>query len=117
EVLRRQQDRRPLAAKVADDRPDLVATPRIETRRRLVEEEHARLGEQAGREVEPPSHAARVRLRGPVGGVGELEALEQLRRASASLCAREPEQAPEHLEVLAARQQLVDRGELTGQGE
>ena len=117
EVLRRQQDRRPVAAQVADDLPDLVATPRIETGRRLVEEEHARLREQAGREVEPPSHAARVRLRGSVGGVGELEALEQLRRAAAGLRAREPEQAPEHLEVLAAGQQLVDRGELTGQGE
>src|SRR5207245_7108387 len=58
EVLRRQQDRRPLAAQVADDRPDHVATPRIETRRRLVEEEYARLRKQARREVEPPSHAA-----------------------------------------------------------
>ena len=104
EVLRRQQDRRPLAAQVADDLPDLVATPRIETRRRLVEEEHARLREQAGRQVEPPSHPARVCLRGSVGGVGELEALEQLRRAAAGLRAREPEQAPEHLQVLAARQ-------------
>jgi hypothetical protein len=81
---------------------------------RLVEEEHARLGEQAGRQVEPPSHAARVRLRGSVGGVGELETFEQLRRSAAGLRAREPEQAPEHLQVLAARQELVDRGELTG---
>ena len=104
EVLRRQQDRRALAAQVTDDLPDLVATPRIETRRRLVEEEHARLREQAGREVEPPSHAARVCLRGSVGGVGEFEALEQLRRATAGLSAREPEQAPEHLEVLASGQ-------------
>ncbi len=85
EVLRRQQDRRPLAAQVADDLPDLVATPRIETCRRLVEEEHARLREQARREVEPPSHAARVGLRGSVGGLDELEALEQLRRAAAGL--------------------------------
>jgi hypothetical protein len=49
EVRGRQQDRRPLAAQVADDLPDLVATSRIETCRRLVEEEHARLCEQAGR--------------------------------------------------------------------
>ncbi len=104
EVLRRQQDRRPVTAQVADDLPDLVATSRIETSRRLVEEEHARLREEAGREVEPPSHAARVRLRRSVGGIGELEALEQLRRAPAGPRAREPEQTPEHLEVLAARQ-------------
>ena len=115
EVLRRQQDRRSLAAKVADDLPDLVATARIKTRRRLVEEEHTRLREQAGRQVESPSHPARVRLCRSVSGVGELEALEQLRRSAAGLRAREPEQAPEHLQVLAARQQLVDRRELTGQ--
>ena len=85
EVLRRQQDRRALAAQVADDLPDLVATPRIETGGRLVEEEQARPGEQAGREVESPSHPARVGLRRPLGGVGELEALQQLRCATAGL--------------------------------
>jgi hypothetical protein len=70
EVLRRQQDRRALAAQVADDLPDLVPTSRIETRGRLVEEEHARLGEQAGGEVESTSHPARVGLRRPLGRVG-----------------------------------------------
>jgi hypothetical protein len=104
EVLRRQQDRRSVAAKVADDLPDLVATARIKARCRLVEEEHTRLREQAGRQVESPSHPARVRLCRSVSGVGELEALEQLRRSAAGLRAREPEQAPEHLEVLAASQ-------------
>ena len=117
EVLRRQQDRRAFAAQVADDLPDLVATPRIETGGRLVEEEHARPGEQARREVESPAHPARVGLRRAIGGVGELEALEQLRCAIARLRAGEPEQAPEHLQVLAAGEQLVDCGELTGQGE
>ena len=117
EVLRRQQDRRALAAQVADDVPDLVATSRIETCCRLVEEEHTRLREHAGREVEPPPHPARIRLRGSVGGVRELEALEELRRSAACLRAREPEQPPEHLEVLAARQELVDGRELTGQGQ
>src|SRR5581483_3935344 len=117
EVLRRQQDRRALAAQVADDLPDLVAAAGIETCGRLVEEQHTRLGEQAGGEVEPPPHPTRVGLRGSVGGVDELESLQQLRRAAACLRSRETEEAPEHLEVLATRQQLVDRRELTGQGE
>ncbi|HYX76654.1 MAG TPA: hypothetical protein VE757_05710, partial [Gaiellaceae bacterium] len=43
EVLRRQQDRRPLAAEIADDLPDLVTTSRIEARGRLVEEAAAEL--------------------------------------------------------------------------
>jgi hypothetical protein len=117
EVLRRQQDRRALAAQVADDLPDLATTPGIEACRRLVEEEDARLREQTGREVELQSHATRVGLRRPVGSIRELEALEQLRRAAAGVCAREPEQPPEHLEVLTAGQQLVHRRELTGQRE
>src|SRR5207244_31525 len=102
EVLSRQQDRRARAAQVADDLPDLVATPRIETCGRLVEEEHTRLREHAGCEVEPPPHAARICLRGSVGGIRELEALEQFRRAAACLRTGEPEQASEHLEVLTA---------------
>jgi hypothetical protein len=88
EVLRGQQDRRSLAAQVADDVPNLVATTRIETRRRLVEEEHTRLREHARCEVEAPPHTARIRLRGSVSGVRELEALEQLRSAAARLGAR-----------------------------
>ena len=117
EVLRRQQDRRPFAPQVADDVPDLVAASRIEPGGRLVEEEHPRLGEHARREVEPPPHTARVCLCGSVGGIHELEAAEQLRSTVSCFLAREPEQAPEHLEVLAARQQLVDRCELTRQGQ
>src|SRR5205814_9309314 len=85
EVLRRQQNRRPFAPQVADDVPDLVATSWIEPGGRLVEEEHTRLREHAGGEIEPPSHAARIRLGSSVGGVHELEALEQLRRAAACL--------------------------------
>jgi hypothetical protein len=117
EVLRRQQNRRAFAAQVADDRPDLVATSRIEAGGRLVEEEHAWPGEQARCEVKSPAHPARVGLRGSIGGVGELEALEQLRCAIARFRAGEAEQASEHLQVLAACEQLVDGGELTGQGE
>src|SRR5207244_4173997 len=73
-------------------------------------------GEHARGEVEPPPHTARICLRGSVGGVRELETLKQLRRAAACLRAGEPKQAPEHLEVLTARQQLVDGRELTRQG-
>ena len=45
---------------------------------RLVEEQHRRARDERGREVEPAAHAAGVGLRHAVGGVGEVEALEQL---------------------------------------
>ena len=51
---------------------------RVEAGGRLVEEQHRRAVDERGGEVEPPAHAARVGADGPVGGVGELEALEQL---------------------------------------
>ncbi len=76
EVLGRQQDCRARAAQVAHDLPDLVATPRIETRGGLVEEEHTRLCKHAGCEIKPPPHATRICFRGSVGSVCELEALE-----------------------------------------
>ena len=115
EVLGGEQKRRPLADELAHDRPDLVAAARIQPGRRLVQEQHARAGQQARREVETSPHPTGVRARRAVGGVSQVEALEQLVRPPASLRGREVEQAPEHLEVLPAGQHLVDRRELAGQ--
>ena len=44
---------------------------RVEPGGRLVEEEHARAGDQAGAEVDAPAHAARVGLELAIGRVGE----------------------------------------------
>ena len=67
------------------DGPDL----RVEPRRRLVEEEHARAVHEAHGDVEPPLHAARVGAGQPVGRIGEAEALEQRRpRARLELARR-----------------------------
>ena len=70
---------------------------------------------QARGEVEPAAHPAGVRARRPIGGVGELEALEQLAGPAARLLLREVEQAAEHLKVLPAGEDLVDGGELSRQ--
>ena len=80
EVLGSEQKRRPLADELAHDRPDLIAAARIQPGRRLVQEQHARPGEQARREVETSPHPTRVRPSRAVGGVREFEALEQLVR-------------------------------------
>ena len=82
---------------------------------RLVEEDHRRAEDERGGEVQPPAHAARVRLGGTLGRVGELEALEQLVRALARLGALEVVELPDHLEVLEAGQVVVDRGVLSGE--
>ncbi len=53
---------------------------RVEPGGGLVEEEHRRAHHQRGGEVEAAAHAARVGLGQTIRRVGELEALEQLRR-------------------------------------
>ena len=117
QILRRQHERRSLADELAHDRPDLVAAARVEPGGGLVEEEDPRPRQQARCEVEPAAHPAGVGARGAVGGVGEVEALEQLVRATPGRRRREVEQAAEHHQVLAAREDLVDRRELSRQPE
>ena len=83
EVLGRQQDGRALRDEVLDRLPQADAAARVQARRRLVEEQDRRVGDQRGREVEAAAHAAGVGLGDALGGVGEVEALEQLAGARA----------------------------------
>ncbi len=73
--------------------------------------------DQAGAEVEPAAHAARVGLGRPVGGVGQLEPLEERPRPLARLGGGHVVQPPDHLEVLQAGEVLVDRGVLSREAD
>ncbi len=108
EILGREQQRRALAHLVADDLPHAEAAAGVEPGRRLVEEEQLRPADQRAREVEAPSHAARVRLRDPVGGAFEVERSQQLGCTLLGVGRAELVEAAEHPEVLAAGQVLVD---------
>ena len=81
EVLGGEEDRRAVVRQRLDGLPDREPAARVQARARLVEEDHLRAADQAHREVEPPAHAAAVGGDATVGGVGEIEALEQLVRA------------------------------------
>ena len=70
EVLRREHEGRAAGDELAHQVPELAAGGRVEAGRRLVEEEHRRRGDEAGGEVEPPAHAARVGLDQASAGVG-----------------------------------------------
>ena len=80
EVLRRQEQVTPSRTLRPDHVPHTESAARVETGRRLVEEEHARTSDQGAREVEPAPHAARIGLGDPVGGIREPELLQQVRR-------------------------------------
>jgi len=74
------------------------------------------VGADGGR-VEPAAHAPRVGASGPVGGVGEPEAFEQLVGAGLDLGLRLVGEAPDEAKVLAAGQVLVDGGVLAGEAD
>ena len=86
----------PASARRADDAPQLLAAAGVEAGRRLVEEQHRHVDDEAEREVEASAHAARVGADASARGIRELEALEQLGRALARLSAAEPGEAAEH---------------------
>ena len=90
---------------------------RVEPGRRLVEEQQLRPADQRAAEVEPAAHAARVGLDDAVAGVGQLELLEQLVGPALGLGLRQLVQPPEHDQVLAAGQVLVDGRVLAGQAD
>ena len=81
EVLRREQQRRTARDELGDHVPHAEPAARVETRGRLVEEQHRRLGDERACEVETPPHASRVPADGSFRGVGQVEPFEQLPRA------------------------------------
>ena len=103
EVLGRQHERRAGVDEHPQLVPQLVAAPRVQAGRRLVEEQDDRVGDERRGEVEPAAHAARVGAGQVVGGVGEAEALEQLGGAGARFAPRHVVQARGQLEVARGR--------------
>jgi hypothetical protein len=87
----------------------------VEAGRRLVEEEHRGLRDQARGEVETALHAARICLGGTVGGIRDLEALEELDGAASDRPSLHVVEAAHDLEVLPAGQLELDRGRLACQ--
>ncbi len=74
-VLGREQHGCAAGDQFLDERPDIVARAWVQTRRRLVEEQDGRPGNQARTDIQTPTHPARVGLDQPVTSVDEIEAL------------------------------------------
>ena len=117
QVLRGEQRRHAARDQLVDQVPHRVAATRIETGRRLVEEQHRRPADEAHGDVEPAPHPARVRAGGAIGGAREVEALQQLAGTGAGVPPGLVEEAPDVLEVLEAGQPLIDRGVLPGEAD
>jgi hypothetical protein len=81
QVLRRQEDRDSARHQVADHLPHRAPAARVQAGGRLIEEDDARVADQAHREVEPTPHAAGVGGSGLLRRIGEVE---QIARAPAA---------------------------------
>ena len=82
--VRRQEDRLARRAQRADRRPGGAAGVRVKAGRRLVEEQHVGVADEAEREIQPAALAA-GQLAGPRVALGvELDELDEVRRAAAS---------------------------------
>src|SRR5256885_1991124 len=72
EVLRGEEQGRLLFHQLPDDPPELQPAAGVEPGGGFVEEEHLRMGNEAGGQVEATAHAAGVGLGLPVGGFDEV---------------------------------------------
>ncbi len=114
EVLGGEKHGGPRTDQLADDLPHGSAAAGVEPGGRFVEEDEPGVTDEGHRQVEPASHASRVGGCRPPGGVGQVEAVEQLVDPSAAWATLEVVKVGHQHEVLGAREQVVDRRELAG---
>jgi hypothetical protein len=117
QVLRGQHERHAFLDEAAEELPEVVAALRIEAGRRLVEEQHRRARDQAGRKIEPPAHAPGERPHQALSCLLEPQLGEQLRGAPAHGRTRQVVETAHELEVRAGREQAVDGGALPRQSD
>ena len=104
-MVRRQDQRDAFLRELPEHPVDAVAALRVHADRWLVEQDDARVMEDAAGDVEAPAHAAGKlldRLARPIGQPGALERPIDLLRQIRS---RESLQPAERVEILARRQQ------------
>ena len=88
EVVRREQDRRPLLVQAADVAPELVAQLDVDAGGRLVEDHEARLVQQRAGEQQPAAHPAGELRRAHVALGAQVEDVDHLLGALARPPAR-----------------------------
>ena len=115
EVLGRQEHGGPGRDEGLDRLPEADPAADVEPCRRLVQEQDRRSSDERRGEIEPAPHAARVGLHEPRAGLAEVEVGKQLERALSRSAPAEVVEAADQLQVLEARQVLVDRGVLPGE--
>src|SRR6185312_5297791 len=117
EVLGGQEDGDAVGHQPADDVPHGAAAARVESGRRLVQEDDPRVADQGHRQVELPAHATGVGRDQLLRRLRQVEPLQQSGDDAAALVRAEAREIRHQLEVLPTGQQLVHGRELTGDAD
>lgn len=117
QILRGEEDGGAARDQLADQPPDRATAARVEPGGRLVEEKHLRVADQAHRDVEPAAHAAGVGRCRFLRGVHQVELLDQRSDSAFALGPAEMVQCRHHRQVLLGGEEVVHRGELTGDAD
>src|SRR2546422_7665772 len=113
-VLGRQEDRHVLLrVKATQILPHRDPRLRVEAGRGLVQEQDSRVVHEAGTQVEPPPHPARVRVGPAVRGVLQLQDIEELLDALLNERVGHVIEPPDQPEVLTSREVSVDPDRLS----
>ena len=115
EVLGGQQQRGPAGDQRPDDVPHAEPRSRVKTCGRLVQEQDLGTSDQAGGQIQAALHAARVVLGVPIGGIGQVELLEEIGGPRPGVRLAQVVQPPDDLEILPAGELLLNGGRLPGQ--
>ncbi len=108
-VLGREEDRHLLfLVQAAQVLPHRVPRLRIEARRRFVEEEDARVMHEARAEVEPPPHPAGVGVGAPIGGILQLQDVQELLDSLLHERLGHMVEPPDQPEIFSAREFAID---------
>ncbi len=106
-----------LRLQLADVAPDRAARLRVESHRRLVEEQHARRVQQAARDLQASPHSAGVRVREAAPPLPQPDHLHHLAHAAVDELARHAVELGVQAQVLLGRQVPVERRLLEDQAD
>ncbi len=101
---------------LADQLPHLAPAARVHARGGLIEKQQIGSHDQAGPDVQPAAHPARVGAHRTAGRAGQVEGGEQLIGSLLAGGAGQAAQAAEDDQVLVPGQVLIEGGELAGHG-
>jgi hypothetical protein len=114
EVLRGEEDGDTIGHQPADDSPHRPTASRVQSCRRLVQEDDLRAADQGHRQIQLPAHTAGIGCHQLLRRLRQVEPVQQVRDEPPGLGGAKVLEVRHQLQVLLSREKLIHRGELAG---